>query len=124
MLARPLSACHHLREDNRLQRHGGVKMASEVKFYLRLEISNLNYPVSMCMLPPMAIYMASEAMMVSKQPQRSHLASELSSVTSITQVTMLIWPLRASSDSIFWRTRRFMIHRRARGGLARLQKLI
>ena len=52
--------------------------------------------VSMCMLPLMAIYMASEAMMAPKQPRRSHLALELNSVTSITQVAMLIWPLKAS----------------------------
>ena len=52
--------------------------------------------VSMCILPPTP----SEAMAVSKQPRRSHLTSELHSVTSITYVTMLLWPLNASSDSL------------------------
>ena len=47
------------------------------------------------MLPLTAILVASEAMAASKQPQRSHLASELNSVTSITHVTLSIWPLKA-----------------------------
>ena len=52
--------------------------------------------VSMCMLPPMA----SEAMAASKRPQRSHPTSKFNSVTWITYVPMLLWPLNASSDSI------------------------
>ena len=57
--------------------------------------------VSMCMLPPTAILVASEAMMASKQPPRSHLTSELNSVTSITYVTMPPWPLNTPIDLIF-----------------------
>ena len=49
--------------------------------------------VFMCMLPLIAILVASEVMAASKRPRRSHLASELSSMTSITHVAMLIWPL-------------------------------
>ena len=55
---------------------------------------------SMCMLPLTVILVTSEAMAASKRPPRSHLTSELNSVTSITYVTMLLWPLNASSDSI------------------------
>ena len=43
-----------------------------------------------------AILVASEAMVASKQPRRSHLTSELNSGTSITYVTMLLRPLNAS----------------------------
>ena len=39
-------------------------------------------------------------MAASIQPQRSHLTSKFNSVTPITYVPMLIWPLNASSDSI------------------------
>ena len=52
-----------------------ASMASEFKFDLRFEISNLNYLVSLCMLPLTALLEASEAMAASKQPQRSHLTS-------------------------------------------------
>ena len=48
--------------------------------------------VSMCILP----LTASEAMVASKRPQRSHLTSKFNSVTSITYVTMLFWPLMAT----------------------------
>ena len=57
--------------------------------------------VSMPILLPTAIFVASEAMATSKLPRRSHLTSKFNSVTSITYVTMLLWPLTASSDSIF-----------------------
>ena len=57
--------------------------------------------VSMCMLPLTAILVASEAMAASKRPPRSHLTSELNSVTSITYVTMPPWPLNTPTVSIF-----------------------
>ena len=38
--------------------------------------------------------------MASKQPRRSHQTSKFNSVTSITYVTMLLWPLNATSDSL------------------------
>ena len=52
--------------------------------------------VSMPILHPTAILMASEAMATSKRPPRSHLTSELKSVTSITYVTMLLRPLNVT----------------------------
>ena len=52
--------------------------------------------VSLCMLPPTAILVASEAMVASKQPRRSHLASESNSVTSITYVPMSFWLQKVS----------------------------
>ena len=57
--------------------------------------------VSMSILHPTAILVASEAMATSKQPRRSHLTSELNSVTSITYVAMLLLPLTANSHPIF-----------------------
>ena len=53
------------------------------------------------MLPLTAILVASEAMVASKQPLRSHLNSELNTVTSITYVTMPPWPLNTPIDLIF-----------------------
>ena len=47
----------------------------------------------MCILSITAILVASEAMAASKQPWRSHLTLELSSVTSITYVPMSLWPI-------------------------------
>ena len=44
---------------------------------------------------------ASEAIVASKRPQGTDLTSELSSVTLITYVSMLLWPLNVSCDSIF-----------------------
>ena len=57
--------------------------------------------VSMPILHPTAILVASEAMATSKRPPRSHLTSELNSVTSITYVTMPPWPLNTPTVSIF-----------------------
>ena len=71
-------------------------MTSEVKFDLNFEISNLNYLVSMCILPLTAISVAFEVMEASKQPLRLHLTSKLNSMTSITYVALLLWPLNAS----------------------------
>ena len=51
--------------------------------------------VSMPILHPTAILVASEAMATSKWPRRSRLTSKLNSVTSITYVPMLIWPVNA-----------------------------
>ena len=56
--------------------------------------------VSIWLLPLTATLMASEAMAASKQPLRSHQISELNSVTSITDLVMLLWPLTGSNDSI------------------------
>ena len=44
---------------------------------------------------------ASKAIAASKRPQGTDLTSELSSVTLITYVSMLLWPLNVSCDSIF-----------------------
>ena len=52
--------------------------------------------VCMYILPPMA----SEATAASKRPWRSHLASELNSVTLKTYVAMLLLPLTANSHPI------------------------
>ena len=52
--------------------------------------------VSICILPLVAILVASEAMLASKWPWRTHLRSGLNSVTSITYVPMLLWPVKAS----------------------------
>ena len=52
--------------------------------------------VSMPILHPTAILVASEAMATSKWPRRSRLTSKLNSVTSITYVPMLLWPVKAS----------------------------
>ena len=54
----------------------------------------------MCILPLTAILVASEAMAASKQPQRSHLTSELNSVTSITYVPMSLRPLTVTIHQI------------------------
>ena len=54
----------------------------------------------MPILHPTAILVASEAMATSKWPRRSHLTSELNSVTSITYVAILLLPLTASSHPI------------------------
>ena len=54
--------------------------------------------VFMCILPPTASEAKAKAK--AKRPQRSHLTSKFNSVTPITYVPMLIWPLNASSDSI------------------------
>ena len=59
--------------------------------------------VSMPILLPTAILVASGAMATSNWPRRSHLTSKLNSVTSITYVAMLLLPLTASSDPIFRR---------------------
>ena len=56
--------------------------------------------VSMSILHPTAILVASEAMATSKRPRRTHLTSELNSVTSITYVAMLLLPLTANSHPI------------------------
>ena len=50
--------------------------------------------VSMCILP----LTASEAMVTSKRPRRSHPTSKFNSVTWITYVPMLLWPLNGLHD--------------------------
>ena len=75
-----------------------------------LESATLITLVFMPILLPTAILVASEAMATSKWPRRSHLTSEFNSVTSITYVAMLLWPLTASSDSIFRRRKPNVTH--------------
>ena len=68
-------------------------IVSQANFVLKFEISNLNYPgLYVCI----AILVASEAMAASTWPWRSHLTSELNSVTSINHAPMLLWPVKAS----------------------------
>ena len=67
-----------------------MKMASDMK------PATLTTLVFMCILPLTVNQAASEAMAASKHPQRSQMASESISVTSITHVTMLIWLQMAS----------------------------
>ena len=57
-----------------------------------LKSTTMITPVFMCILSPTV----SEAMVASKQPQRSDLTLKFNSVTSITYVTMLFWPLMAT----------------------------
>ena len=52
--------------------------------------------VSMCILPKTDILVVSEAVVASKWPQRSHLVSEMKSVTSIYYEAMLSWLQTAS----------------------------
>ena len=66
-----------------------------------LKLGTLICLISMCMLPLTADLVSSEAMAASKRPPRSHLTSELNSVTSITYVTMPPWPLNTPIDLIF-----------------------
>ena len=49
----------------------------------------------MGILPLTAILVASEAFVASKRPRRSRPTSKLNSVTSITYVPMLLWPVKA-----------------------------
>ena len=67
-------------------------VVSEANFDLKFEISNLNY---LGLYVYIAILVASEAMATSKWPWRSHLTSDLNSVTQITYLTMLLWPVKA-----------------------------
>ena len=76
-------------------------MAWEVTYDLRTEISDLNYPGIHAMLPLTAILVASKAMAASKRPRRSHLTSELNSVTLITYVPISLWPLTVTIHLIF-----------------------
>ena len=81
-----------------------ASVASDAKFDFIFEISNLNYPGIYVHVasnyhfggPITGILVASEAMAASKRPQRSQMASELNSVTSITYVHMSFWPLNPS----------------------------
>ena len=53
-------------------------MASKVKFNLRFEISNLNYPsISAHVFLLTAVLVASEAVAASNRPQRSQMTSEV-----------------------------------------------
>ena len=52
--------------------------------------------VSICLLPLVAILVASEVMVASKWLWRTHLRSGLNSVPSITYIPMLLWPVKAS----------------------------
>ena len=63
----------------------------------------------MGILPLTAILVASEAFVASKRPRRSRLTSKLNSVTSVTYVPMLLWPvnaflrwLRQTTDGQLW----------------------
>ena len=57
--------------------------------------------VSMCILPLTSIMVASEAMAASKRPWRSHHTCELNSMTSISYVSMYLWPLTVTIHLIF-----------------------
>ena len=70
-------------------------MASKAQFDLRFETSNLDYSGIHVHIALTVILIASEAIAASKQSQRSHLTSELNSVTSTTLVPMCILPLTA-----------------------------
>ena len=58
-----------------------------------LDLSSLNYPG---MIVHVAVLVASEAMVASKWPWRSNLTSDFNSVASITNVLMLLWPVKTS----------------------------
>ena len=60
-----------------------------------LQSATLN---TLWILPPKT----SEAMAASKRPQRSLLTSKFDSVTLITHVTMLFWPLMATISRILY----------------------
>ena len=69
--------------------HGSLRtasIASEVKFDLRFETSNLIYPGTMCMLLQTVILVASVAVGASDRPRRPHVTSYFNSVTPITYV--------------------------------------
>ena len=80
-------------------------MASEVRYDLRIELSDLDYP-------DIHVHIASNIhfcgirghcslQTASKEPRRSHPASDLNLVTSITYyVAMLFWPLMATISRI------------------------
>ena len=75
-----------------------ASMASEFKFDLRFEISKLDYPISICILPFNSHPGASEAMAASAWTpwhQRSNMISESKSGTLIILVSRCIWPLTA-----------------------------
>ena len=74
---------------------GGLETSSEVQFDLRFETSNLDYPGINVHIASNNHFIPSEAMAASKRPRRSHLTSELNSVTSTTLVSMCILPLTA-----------------------------
>ena len=65
-------------------------MASDLKSAASITVE------SMCMLLQKATFMAAEALVASKGPQRPNWRSALNSVASITYVPMLLWPLNAS----------------------------
>ena len=74
---------------------------SEENFEPRFDLYNLKNVQNYVHIASKGHAVASEAIAASKRPQGTDLTSELSSVTSITYVSMLLWPLNVSCDSIF-----------------------
>ena len=73
-----------------------ASMASKFKLTSVLKWGTSIIFISTSLLTLTAMLVASEVMAASKQPRRSHLTSELNSVTSKTYITMLSWPLMAT----------------------------
>ena len=74
---------------------------SEENFEPRFDLYNLKNVQNYVHIASKGHAVASEAIAASKRPQGTDLTSELSSVTLITYVSMLLWPLNVSCDSIF-----------------------
>ena len=80
-----------------LRGHYSLQTASEVKYDLRFEISDLNYLHIHVHIAYMfwarfeALLVASEATTASKRPWRSDLTSDLEFVAQIAYVTMFVW---------------------------------
>ena len=70
----------------------GLQTASEVRYDLRFEISDLDYLHILVHIAYMiwSLLTASEATTASKHPQRSYLTSDLKSVTQNTYISMLV----------------------------------
>ena len=76
------------------------KQPQRTHLVLYLKLEALITLVSMCILPFIAILVASEAIAASKWPPRSQMASDLNSLISITYVEMCLWLLNVSNDSL------------------------
>ena len=75
-----------------------VLMASEAYFHIRNQIKILNYPD---IYVHVAYYNPYEWPLWPWQPLRSHLTTELNSVTSITYFNMSLWPLFTTAGNFF-----------------------
>ena len=73
-----------------LRGHYSLQTASDIKSNLRFEISDLLIHAHIAYMV-LALFVASEATVASKQPRRSDLASDLKSMAQTTYATMFVW---------------------------------